>query len=137
MTLFRVSEQTQWLALGQPFALESGQSLPGVEVAYRTWGKLNANADNAVIVCHALTGSADAGEWWGDLFGSGKTLDPEKYYIVCSNVLGGCYGTSGPTSTGPDGHHWGARFPQVSLRDQVHLQIELADRLGIKGTRRY
>ncbi len=135
MTAFRLSEKTQWLALGQPLLLESGTELPGVEIAYRTWGQLNAAADNAVIVCHALTGSPDADAWWGALFGPGRTLDPERYFIVCSNVLGGCYGTTGPASAAPDGRLWGARFPRVTLRDQVRLQMALADRLGVRGIR--
>jgi len=135
MTGFRLSEQTQRLALGQPFALESGSELPGVEIAYRTWGQLSAAGDNAVIVCHALTGSADADDWWADLFGPGRTLDPDRYFIVCANVLGGCYGTTGPASLAPDGQPWGARFPRVTLRDQVRLQMVLADRLGIRAIR--
>jgi len=135
MTGFRISEKTEWLALGQPFVLESGDSLPDVRVAYRTWGKLSPERDNAVIVCHALTGSADADEWWGELFGPGKTLDPEKQFIVCSNVLGGCYGTTGPASIAPDGQRWGARFPRITVRDQVGLQMALADLLAIRAIR--
>lgn len=135
MTAFRISEKTQWRALGQPFALESGETLPEVTVAYRTWGRLNAAGDNAVVVCHALTGSADADAWWGDLFGAGRALDPEKYFIVCSNVLGGCYGTTGPASLAPDGIRWGHRFPTITVRDQVRLQMALADRLGIRTIR--
>lgn len=135
MTGFRLSEKTQRLALSQPFALESGVTLPGVELAYRTWGTLSPTGDNAVIVCHALTGSADADDWWAPLFGPGKVLDPARYFIVCSNVLGGCYGTTGPASPAPDGRLWGSRFPRVSVRDQVRLQMALADRLGIRGIR--
>ncbi|MDX9736978.1 MAG: homoserine O-acetyltransferase [Azonexus sp.] len=135
MSGFSLSEKTQRLALGQPFALESGGFLPEVEVAYRTWGRLNAAGDNAVIVCHALTGSADADAWWGSLFGAGRVLDPGRYFIVCSNVLGGCYGTTGPASPAPDGRPWGARFPEISVRDQVCLQMALADTLGIRSIR--
>lgn len=135
MTTFRISEMTQRLALNQPFALESGTSLPDVDIAYRTWGKLSSARDNAVIVCHALTGSADADDWWAPLFGQGRVLDPDKYFIVCSNVLGGCYGTTGPASLAPDGSAWGSRFPRISVRDQVRLQMALADRLGIRGIR--
>ncbi len=131
MTGFRISEKAEWLALRQPFLLESGEALPEVKVAYRSWGKLSPNADNAIILCHALTGSADADAWWPDFFGPGKLLDPRRHFIVCSNVLGGCYGTTGPTSLAPDGHHWGPRFPRVTVRDQVRLQMLLADHLGI------
>lgn len=135
MSAFRISEKTQRLALGQPFALESGIALSGVEVAYRSWGKLSPARDNAVIVCHALTGSADADDWWAPLFGPGRVLDPDRYFIVCSNVLGGCYGTTGPASPAPDGRVWGGRFPRVGVRDQVRLQMALADRLDIRGIR--
>jgi homoserine O-acetyltransferase len=132
---FGVSEATQWLALGQPFALESGRELPEVQVAYRTWGRLDADGGNSVIVCHALTGSADADDWWAPLFGPGRVLDPAKYFIVCSNVLGGCYGTTGPSSFAPDGQRWATRFPAVTVRDQVRLQMVLADCLGIRRIR--
>jgi len=135
MTGFRISEKTQRLALGRPFALDSGENLPDVEIAYRTWGRLNEAGDNAVIVCHALTGSADADDWWGSLFGPGKALDPERFFIVCSNVLGGCYGTTGPASLAPDGRPWAARFPAITVRDQVRLQMALADELAIRGIR--
>jgi homoserine O-acetyltransferase len=135
MSGFRISEKTQWLALEQPFALESGRLLPGVDVAYRTWGKLAPGGDNAVIVCHALTGSADVDAWWSAFFGPGRTLDPARDFIVCSNALGGCYGTTGPNRLAPDGKRWGGGFPQVSVRDQVRLQMALADHLGIQKIR--
>ena len=135
MTAFRFSDATQWLALGQPFALESGDILPDVQVAYRTWGTLSPEGDNAVVVCHALTGSADADTWWAPLFGPGRVLDPTRHFIVCSNVLGGCYGSTGPASVAPDGQLWGPRFPRVTIRDQVRLQMLLADHLGIRGIR--
>ncbi|WP_417070477.1 homoserine O-acetyltransferase MetX [Niveibacterium terrae] len=128
-------EGEQRLALGQPFVLESGEALPGLEIAYRTWGKLSPQADNAIIVCHALTADADAARWWAPLFGPGCALDPADSFIVCSNALGSCYGTTGPTSLAPDGKHWGARFPRVTIRDQVRAQIALADALGIRSIR--
>lgn len=117
------------------FVLESGDALPQLTLAYRTWGKLSANGDNAVVVCHALTGSVDADLWWSPLFGSGRALDPERDFIVCSNALGGCYGSSGPTSMAPDGRPWGPRFPAITLRDQVRAQITLAAHLGIRRIR--
>nr|WP_153468756.1 homoserine O-acetyltransferase [Rhodocyclus gracilis] len=123
------------MALSQPFVLDSGQQLPGLEIAYRSWGRLSANADNAVIVCHALTGNADADDWWAPLFGPGRTLDPDKHFIVCSNTLGSCYGTTGPNTLADDGKPWGARFPRITIRDQVRAQIALADALGIAGIR--
>jgi homoserine O-acetyltransferase len=123
--------ETQRLVLDRPLRLESGATLPGVTIAWRSWGRLSARAENAVIVCHALTGSADADRWWAPLFGPGKALDPTRDFIVCSNVLGGCYGTTGPASLAPDGRRWGARFPALTIRDQVRAQMALADHLGI------
>jgi homoserine O-acetyltransferase len=132
---FAPSQLTQRLVLDQPFALESGERLPQIEIAYRTWGKLAPEADNAVIVCHALTGSADAEQWWSAVIGRRHAIDPANDFIVCSNVLGGCYGSTGPTSIAPDGRPWGARFPRVSIRDQVRAQMTLADSLGIRRIR--
>lgn len=114
-----------------PFPLESGAVLPDVIVGYRTWGRLDRRRSNAVLVCHALTGSADVDAWWPDLLGSGRSLDPTRDFVVCSNVLGSCYGTTGPSSPGPDGRAWGADFPPVTIRDMVRLQGALLDALGI------
>jgi homoserine O-acetyltransferase len=132
---FALSPDTRRLVLEGDFPLESGAVLPRVEIAYRTWGKLAPDGANAVVVCHALTGSADADRWWTPLFGPGRALDPARDFIICGNVLGGCYGTTGPASPGPDGRPWGARFPAVTLRDQVRVQIALADALGVRGIR--
>lgn len=125
--------ETRFLTLPEPLTLESGASLPQVTVAYRTWGRLNPKGDNAVLVCHALTGSADVDHWWAGLLGPGQALDPARDYIVCSNVLGGCYGTTGPTSLSPlTGRRYGAGFPAVTVRDLVHLQAALLDALGVE-----
>jgi homoserine O-acetyltransferase len=124
------------------FALEGGGRLEEVVVAYETWGTLDEQASNAILVCHALTGDSHAagpsGEgqrtdgWWNDLIGPGLALDTDRYFIVCANVLGGCQGTTGPLSTNPvDGRPYGARFPVVSTRDTVRTQALLADGLGI------
>ena len=86
----RISPHTDWLRLAEPLALDSGQTLPDVRIAYRSWGQLSAAGDNAVLVCHALTGSADADVWWAPLFGPGRTLDPSRDFIVCANALGSC-----------------------------------------------
>lgn len=124
--------EAQFLALSEPVQLESGETLPQVTVAYRTWGKLNAAGDNAVLVCHALTGSADLDQWWAGLLGPGKALDPTRDFIVCSNVLGGCYGSTGPTSLSPEtGRRYGASFPVVTVRDLVVVQAALLDQLGV------
>ncbi len=128
---FKLSTETRTLLLDAPLALESGASLPGVELAYRTWGRLSAQADNAIVICHALTGSADADAWWGALLGPGKAIDTDRFFVVCSNVLGGCYGSTGPASLAPDGQWWGGRFPALTIRDQVRAQMALADALHI------
>ncbi len=123
------------LALGGPFPLESGDALPGVTVAYRTWGRLSPRGDNAVLVCHALTGSADVDRWWGPLLGPGRALDPDRDFVVCSNVLGSCYGTTGPTSPRPDGSRWRGDFPAITVRDIVRVQSALLDALGVRRLR--
>ena len=121
--------------------LERGGRLPGVTVAYETWGTLSPAADNAVLVEHALTGDShvvgDAGPghptggWWPGLIGPGAPLDTDRWFVVASNVLGGCQGTTGPSSAAPDGRPWGGRFPFVTVRDQVAVEALLAEALGI------
>lgn len=124
------------LALDGAFALESGVRLPSVTVAYRTWGRLNARGDNAVLVCHALTGSADVDRWWGALLGPGRAFDPDRDFVVCSNVLGSCYGTTGPASPRPGGaSRWGGDFPAVTVRDIVRVQAALLEALGVRRLR--
>lgn len=130
-----VNAETRLWRNERALALEQGDTLQHYTLAYRTWGRLSADADNAVIVCHALTGSPDAADWWKDLFGPGKALDPEHDFIVCSNALGSCYGSTGPASMHADGARWGSRFPRLTIRDQVRAQIALADALGIRRIR--
>ena len=131
-----ISPQTQFYQLRVPFQLEGGEALTGVQVAYRTWGQLNAQGDNGVLICHALTGSADADDWWEPLFGSGKAFNPEHDFIVCSNILGSCYGTTGPTSINPiTGKPYGVSFPEITTRDMVHLQAALLEYLGVQSLR--
>ncbi|MEO7069117.1 MAG: homoserine O-acetyltransferase [Nostocoides sp.] len=123
--------------------LETGGILPSVTVAYETWGTLNPAGDNAVLIEHALTGdshvSGPAGRghptagWWEGLVGPGEPLDSDRWFVVASNVLGGCQGTTGPSSTSPDGRRWGGRFPFVTIRDQVEAEARLADHLGVKS----
>ncbi|MGG5172089.1 homoserine O-acetyltransferase MetX [Pseudarthrobacter sp. J1738] len=119
--------------------LEAGGYLPEVTLAYETWGALNADASNAVLIEHALTGSTHVarGEsnesgWWDDLVGPGAPVDTNKYFVVAINVLGGCYGTTGPSSVADDGAPWGSRFPFVTLRDAAVVEARLADALGIR-----
>jgi homoserine O-acetyltransferase len=124
---------TQALDLPGPFPLELGGVLPAVRIAYRTWGRLDASGGNAVLVCHALTGSPDVDAWWPDLLGPGRALDPSRDFIVCSNVLGSCYGTTGPASIRPGtGSRWGGDFPAITVRDMVHAQAALLDALGVR-----
>jgi homoserine O-acetyltransferase/O-succinyltransferase len=124
------------------FSLEGGGVLWGVTLAYETWGELNADASNAVLVCHALTGDSHAfGErtdahptagWWNGVVGPGCPIDTDTYFVVCVNVLGGCQGTTGPASVNPLTHErYGSTFPVVSIRDIVRTQAEVADHLGI------
>lgn len=124
-----ISDDTEFIDLEEPLPLECGRELPQVRIAYRTWGRPRSSA---TLVCHALTGSADADDWWADLFGPGKTLDPERDYVICANVLGGCYGTTGPTSRARGAFEpYGATFPKVTIRDIVHAQARLLDHLGV------
>lgn len=133
--------ERQFLDIGA-IDLERGGHLPDVTVAYETWGTLNAAADNAVLVEHALTGDShvvgEAGPghptagWWQGLIGTGAPLDTDRHFVVATNVLGGCRGTTGPSTAAPDGRPWGSRFPFVTIRDQVAVESVVADRLGIQ-----
>lgn len=124
-----ISPETEFHELEGPINLESGSTLPQVRIAYRTWGNPQPSA---TLVCHALTGSADADDWWADLFGPGRALDPDRDYIVCANVIGGCYGTTGPTSRAQGAFEpFGGTFPEITIRDMVHIQAALLDHLGV------
>jgi homoserine O-acetyltransferase len=123
-------------------ALEGGGRLPDVTVAYETWGQLSDGRDNAVLVLHALTGDSHAAGpagpghltagWWGPLIGPGAPIDTDRFFVVCPNVLGGCQGTSGPAWPSPDGTPYGSRFPLITVRDQVMVEVALADHLGVE-----
>ena len=115
-----------------PFTTEGGARLPDVTVAYRTWGTLDADGANAVVVCHALTGDADAAAWWPGLVGEGRVADPTRQFVVCANALGSCYGTDGPATIGADGERLGSRFPRVTVRDQARLHARLLNHLGVR-----
>lgn len=127
-----ISSKTKFYSVPGQFELECGQLLSNVVVAYRTWGTLNESGNNAVLVCHALTGSADVDAWWPGIIESGGALDPQSDFIVCSNILGSCYGTTGPVSRRQDGQRYRGDFPQVSVRDMVRLQKQLLDCLGVR-----
>ncbi|MCT9818698.1 homoserine O-acetyltransferase [Microbacterium sp. W1N] len=130
----------RFAALGS-FRTEGGRELPGIRLAYETWGELDADGGNAVLVLHALTGDShvagDAGPghptdgWWEDIVGPGRALDTDRYFVVAPNMLGGCQGSTGASSIAPDGREWASRFPYLTIRDQVAAQALLADRLGI------
>jgi homoserine O-acetyltransferase/O-succinyltransferase len=117
----------------EPLALEFGQTLPELQIAYRTWGTLNRAGDNAILITHGLTGSSDADQWWKPLFGAGRAFDEAQDFIVSSNALGGCYGTTGASAVNPTtGKLYRASFPLVSIRDMVAAQFLLMKHLGVK-----
>lgn len=124
----------QYLDIG-PLDLELGGHLPAVTMAYRTWGRLNRDGDNAVIVLHALTGDSKAageGGWWAPLIGVGKAIDTDRQFVLCANLLGGCQGSTGPTSVDPlTGRSYAMRFPLVTIGDMVNAQRKLVEELGI------
>jgi homoserine O-acetyltransferase len=137
-----MSSSQHVLSLGE-FTFECGESVPDLELAYETYGEFTG--DNAVLVCHALTGSAhvagsrrredtagQAHAWWDDIVGPGKAIDTTEYYVVCANVPGSCYGSSGPASTNPEtGEPWGTDFPAVTVGDWTRAQRRLLDELGV------
>jgi homoserine O-acetyltransferase/O-succinyltransferase len=116
-----------------PFALEGGGSLPGITVAYHTYGKLNEEESNVVWVCHALTANSDAAHWWPGVVGEKGPIHPDKYFIICANILGSCYGSTGPLTDDPaTDEPLYADFPLVTIRDMVHAHILLRRHLGIR-----
>jgi homoserine O-acetyltransferase len=140
----RYPHQRETFAEG--LALDCGTLLAPLEVAYRTYGRLNENRSNAILICHALTGDQYVAEqhpvtgkpgWWETLVGPGRPIDTERFFVICANVLGGCMGSSGPASEMTDaaghgqGRPWGTLFPAVTIRDMVRAQAKLVERLGI------
>lgn len=116
--------------------LESGRLLANPTLHYAVYGRLNAARDNAVLVCHALSGSALVGSWWPEIFGPGAVLSLEHDFVICINMLGSCYGSTGPGSVDPEtGLVYGPDFPLVSIRDNVRAQAQLLDSLGIRRLR--
>ncbi|MDP3384321.1 MAG: homoserine O-acetyltransferase, partial [Phenylobacterium sp.] len=125
-----------------PLRLDSGATLAPLEIAYKTYGRLNAERSNAVLVCHALTGDQHAASvhpitgkpgWWNRVIGPGLPLDPDRYFIICTNVVGGCMGSTGPSSIDPaTGKPFGLTFPVITIADMVRAQAMLLDALGIE-----
>lgn len=115
------------------FRLENGHTLPELTIGYTTSGKLNETANNVIWICHALTANADVQEWWKGLVGKDAVIDPEKYFIVCANILGSCYGTTGPLSINPEtGKPYYGSFPDITIRDMVAAHALLRKHLGIE-----
>jgi homoserine O-acetyltransferase/O-succinyltransferase len=130
------------LLVTQPLLLDGGASLSQYTIAYQTYGRLNADRSNAILICHALTGDQYAGPgkhpvtgkegWWSTVVGPGKVLDTDRYFLICANVLGGCMGSTGPMEIDPaTGRPWGLSFPVITIGDMVRAQIKLIDDLGI------
>jgi homoserine O-acetyltransferase len=124
-----------------PFTFDSGQTLPGFTLRYETYGQLNATRDNTILICHALSGDHHCAGlhpgdrkpgWWNNLIGPGKAVDTRRFFVVCANVLGGCVGSTGPSSPNPEtGQPYGVAFPFVTIRDMVRSQKLLLDQLGV------
>ncbi|KAF2499591.1 putative acetyl-CoA--deacetylcephalosporin C acetyltransferase precursor [Lophium mytilinum] len=122
----------QKFALIPHFTLESGHQLYSVPVAYKTWGTLDESGSNCLVLCHALSGSADAEDWWQPLMGRGKAFDPRRFFIFCANMLGSPYGTASPLTINPEtGRQYGPEFPRTSVRDDVRIQKMVLDQLGV------
>ncbi len=144
--------ETEFFTIDKPFRLRGGDLLPSVTLAYETYGELNAAGDNAILLFHALTGSQHAAGfnpsvpaaapfwveethkgWWDGFIGSGKALDTDRFFVICVNYLGGCYGSTGPASLDPaTGRPYGSSFPRISITDVVDSQMTLLDHLGIE-----
>ena len=137
--------ESKMFTLEHPLALMSGRVLSGVEVVYETYGRLADDRSNAVLICHALSGDAHVAGWkpdddpatvrpgwWDQMVGPGKAIDTDRLFVICSNVLGGCSGTTGPASMEPaTGRRWGLRFPMITVEDMVDVQAALLDHLGV------
>lgn len=128
------------LRLEQPLLLDGGQQLDAVTIAYETYGTLNAQRDNAILICHATTGDQHVASrhpvtgkpgWWARMVGPGLAIDTDRFYVICPNVLGSCMGTTGPASLAADGRAYAMRFPVITIRDMVRAHVALLDGLGV------
>lgn len=125
------SEDARRVCSVGPLDCEGGGHLPYVTVAYETWGTLNEDKSNAILVCHALSGDSHCIGWWSNLIGPGKTIDTNRYFVIGTNALGGCQGTTGPSSLDDQGKRYGSRFPFITVCDMVEVQGRLLDHLEI------
>ena len=126
----------------RPLQMDAGPSLAPISIAYQTYGELNTDRSNAILVCHALTGDQHVANehpvtgkpgWWSAMVGPGRPIDTDRYFVICSNVIGGCLGSTGPASVNPEtGSPWGLNLPVVTIRDMVRAQAMLIDHLGIE-----
>ena len=124
--------EVKYFNYDKPFKFENGASINELTIAYTVNGHLNVNKDNAILVCHAFTGDADVLAWWDNFVGKKKAIDTDKYFVICSNVLGGCSGTTGPSSKKPNSNsYYGTDFPTFTIKDIVKVQKILIDSLGI------
>src|SRR5438270_337409 len=141
-SLYPVAEQVQTFT-SDSLPLQLGGQFGPVTLAYETWGTLNAAGDNAVLITHALTGSSHAHDaerpddtkvaWWNPLIGPGRYFDTSRYFVICSNIVGSCYGSTGPSSIDPDtGRPYGIRFPVITIHDMVEAQRRLIEHLGVR-----
>ena len=128
------------LELARPLQLDGGQELVGARIAYETYGRLDADRGNAILICHATTGDQHVASphpktgkpgWWDRTVGPGKPIDTNRFYVICANVLGSCMGSTGPASAAPDGQPWGMRFPVITIRDMVRAHVALLEALGV------
>ena len=126
-----VADARRYLEVG-PLDCECGAHIPSVTVAYETWGTLKADRSNAILVCHALSGDSHAVGWWDRIVGPGKAVDTDRYFVIGTNCLGGCQGTTGPNAPHPDGRPWASRFPLVTIGDMVEAQKRLVTALGVE-----
>lgn len=141
MATAALNSASQVLELAQPLPLDGGQQLDGVRIAYETYGTLNADKSNALMIFHALTGDQCVASphpitskpgWWIRMVGPGLPIDTSRYFVICANVLGGCYGSTGPASLAADGVPFAMRFPVITIRDMVRAQVAVLDALGIE-----
>lgn len=128
--------KASYFQLEDEFVLETGTSLPGIQIAYHQYGTLNAQRDNVIWVCHALTANSEVADWWPGMIGEGLLFDPQKDYIICANMIGSCYGSTYALSVNPrTGSPYFHDFPRITVRDMVRAQRLLCDHLGIQRIR--